>query len=48
MNILTGSRDHLTKYLTEHQDVQVSSFTIMVNGTIHNYINIYTITKMTP
>ena len=22
VNILTGSRDHLTKYLTEHQDVQ--------------------------
>ena len=22
VNIITGSRDHLTKYLTEHQDVQ--------------------------
>lgn len=22
VNILTGSKDHLTKYLTEHQDVQ--------------------------
>lgn len=22
VNILTGDRDHLTKYLTEHQDVQ--------------------------
>ncbi len=26
INILSGSRDHLTKFLTEHQDVQVWIF----------------------
>ena len=28
MNIVTGSRDHLTKYLSEHQDVDAMWYVI--------------------
>ena len=36
MNILTGSRDHLTKYLTEHQDVQVRNYWYL--GTVQTFL----------
>ena len=36
VNILTGSRDHLTKYLTEHQDVQVRNYWYL--GTVQTFL----------
>jgi hypothetical protein len=32
VNIVTGSRDHLSKYLTEHQDVDAMWWVIMGRG----------------
>lgn len=32
VNIVTGSRDHLTKFLTEHQDVEAMWWEVVVKG----------------
>ena len=43
VNILTGSRDHLTKYLTEHQDVQVRHryIFLVICGTLLYFSSIF-------
>ena len=37
VNIITGSRDHLTKYLTEHQDVEAMWYVcVFVHGAMQH------------